>query len=464
MASPLSLFVWRGGIFYLSIDLTECTLFEKITVPPTLFPLRHVISDHRGNTMQKIRRTATLILPYLSLAALIGCSQSSGTDNTPQNLPRAVKEAFRSNTPVDTKIVTANTKFGFSLFQELLKTESDKNLFLSPTSLSLALQIVYNGAKADTQKAMDATLKLNGLSFADLNSMNAALQASLVSKTDDVKLTIANGLWFRSDAVSKDFVDVNTDFYGSELGDMTGIPDSANAWVKEKTNGKIEKILPVQDYTNTIAVIVNAVYFKGAWTDKFDAAKTADGDFTLTGGTTKKVPMMKQQVTTEFYKGTNFRAVRLPYGADRRLRLVVFLPDPGTTLKDFLTTLTPENWQTWGTKFTKALVTLEFPRFKSEYGKGLKDALTAMGMGVAFDSTKANFEGIAKDSYLQFVEHKTFLEINEEGTEAAGATSVGIGVTSAPTPQEFKANRPFFAAIEDSKTNVILFMGQIVNP
>ncbi len=414
--------------------------------------------------MQNIRRATRVTLTLLALTALMGCSQNSGTDNTPQNLPRAVKEAFRSNTPVDTKIVTANTKFGFALFQELLKTESEKNLFLSPTSISLALQIVYNGAKADTQKAMDTTLKLNGLSFADLNSMNAALQASLVSKTDDVKLTIANGLWFRSDAVSKDFVIVNTDFYGSELGDMTKIPDSANAWVKEKTNGKIEKILPVQNYADTIAVIVNAVYFKGAWTDKFDPTKTVDGNFTLTDGTTKKVPMMKQQVTTTFYKGTNFRAVRLPYGADKRLRLVVFLPDAGTTLKEFLTTLTPENWQTWSTKFKEALVTLEVPRFKSEYGKGLKDALTALGMGIAFSSANANFEGIAKDSYLQFVEHKTFLEINEEGTEAAGATSVGVGVTSVPIPQEFKANRPFFAAIEDSKTGAILFMGQIINP
>lgn len=410
------------------------------------------------------------ILPLLGVGVVLmatGACSSGGSDSNPApaDLPRAVAEAYNKNTPVDAKVVQTNSTFGFNLFSELQKSDGKKNLFLSPTSISLALQIVFNGAGGDTKTGMDKALSLNGASSADLNARNAALQASLVSSTPDVTLTIANGLWFKSSAVKPDFVKLNTDYYGSELGSTAGLPKTVNDWVSSKTNGKIPTILPDQDYSDTVAVLVNAIYFKGAWTHKFDAGKTKDSPFTLLDDTTSTVKMMQQQVETGYLQGANFQAVRLPYGKDGRLSLYVFLPSAGTAFGDFLKTLTPENWTSWMPKFGTALVTLKLPRFKSSYSVALKDPLSTLGMGTAFDATgKADLNGIADGAYIQFVQHKTFVEVNEEGTEAAGATGIGIGVTSVPTPATMTVDHPFFCAIRDDKTGTILFMGTIVNP
>ncbi len=410
------------------------------------------------------------ILPLLGAGVVLmatgACSSGGGdTDSLTADLPRAVADAYDKHTTVDPKIVQANSAFGFSLFNELQKTDGAKNLFISPTSVSLALQIVFNGAGGDTKTGMDKALSLSGATASELNAMNAALQASLVSATPDVNLTIANGLWFKASAVKPDFVKANTDYYGSELGTIVGLPQTANDWVSKKTNGKIPTILPDQDYSSTVAVLVNAIYFKGAWTNKFDATKTADSPFALLDGTTPSVKMMQQQVTTGYYQGANFQAVKLPYGKEGKLNLYVFLPSAGASLSDFLKTLTPENWSSWMPKFGAALVTLKLPRFKTTYSVALKNPLTTLGMGIAFDSTgKADLSGIAEGAYIQFVQHKTFVEVNEEGTEAAGATGIGIGVTSVPTPATMTVDHPFFCAIRDDKTGAILFMGTIVNP
>lgn len=401
-----------------------------------------------------------------SLMALGACSSGGGDANrAPADLPRAVADAYNKNAPVDAKTVQSNGAFGFNLFSELQKTEGKKNVFISPVSLSLALQIVFNGAGGDTKTGMDKALSLGGAAPDAINSMNAALQASLANLNPDVNLTIANGLWFKASSVKPDFVKVNADYYGSELGGTLGLPKTANDWVAKKTNGKIPTILPDQDYSSTVAVLVNAIYFKGAWTNKFDAAKTTDSPFTLLDGTSASVKMMQQQVETGYLKGANFQAARLPYGKDKKVSLYVFLPSAGTSLSDFLKTLTPENWSKWTSSFGSALLALKLPRFKSSYSVALKDALSTLGMGVAFDSTgKADLNGIADGAYIQFVQHKTFVEVNEEGTEAAGATGVGIGVTSVPNLATMTVDRPFFCAIRDDKTGAILFMGTIVNP
>ncbi len=409
------------------------------------------------------------LLPLLGVGAVLmgtGACSSGGSDApTRADLPHAVADALDRKTPVDTKSISANTAFGFNLFQELQKSDRTKNVFISPTSLSLALQIVFNGAGGDTKTAMDKALSLGGASASDINTSNAALQASLVTDSPDINLTIANGLWFKPSAVKSEFVKTNTDFYGSELGDVTGLPKSANDWVSKKTNAKILTILPDQDYSSTVAVLVNAIYFKGAWTHKFDTAKTNDSPFTLSDGKTATVKMMQQQIDTGYLQGSNFQAIKLPYGKEGRLNLYVFLPTTGTSLPDFLKTLTPENWANWMTKFATASVTLKLPRFKTDYSVALKDALTNLGMGIAFDSTgKADLSGIADNAYIQFVQHKTFVEVNEEGTEAAGATGIGIGVTSAPLPASITVDHPFFCAIRDDKTGAVLFMGTIVKP
>lgn len=452
-----------------SRSLTLCRIdkvlwrgYNRITPHPLY---RCNFLDYGRLAVNPTRRFSFRVLTALLFSTIVGCSGGGGQAFAPANLPSAVRAAYVSNTPVDSRIVETNTRFAFDLYHSLYSKDGKNNLFLCPTSLSLALQIVYNGAKGDTKTAMDSALRLNGITPADLNNMNAALQASLISRSGAVELNIANGLWFRADSVLPSFVTTNTDYYGSQLGDMSKIPQSANDWVSKQTNGKITQILPEQDYSGTIAILVNAVYFNGTWTSKFDPTKTVDAPFTLLDGTTKNVKMMHQVANFEFYKGVGFKAVRLPYGEDKRLRMILLLPDTGTTLDSLLPSLTPENWKEWQSHFSIANVTLDLPRFNADYSVALKDTLSEMGMGIAFDATgKANFEGIAQNAYLQFVQHKTFLEVSEEGTKAGGATSIGVGVTSVPEPQTMNLNHPFFCFIQDSVSEAILFMGSIVKP
>ena len=275
--------------------------------------------------------------------------------------------------------------------------------------------------KADTQSSFAQTLHLTGLNTADLNTANAALQASLVSPDPKVRIDIANSLWIRDNAVQPDFLAMNQTYYGSEIGNVADAPEAVNAWVNRKTNGKIPTVLSgaKPDYANTVAIIVNAIYFKGAWTNKFDPAQTKDGTFTKADGSAMTAPFMTQTGDFDYYKGDHFQAVRLPYGAGR-LSLIALLPDPKTRLDAFLARLTPENWDKWVKRLAYHPGTVALPRFKSEYSADLKPPLTALGLGIAFDQNNADLSGLAKLSPVEracihSAVHKTFFEVNEEG-------------------------------------------------
>jgi serpin B len=384
------------------------------------------------------------------------------TPNT-EDLPRAVADAAQRGAPVNSDLVASNNQFGFDVFHELWKTDSDKSVFLSPTSFSLALEIAYNGALNTTQEAMAKTMHLTGVSMPDLNSRNAALQASLHNPDPKVELNIANALWMRDKAVKPGFVQVNENYYGSEIGDMSGLPDSANNWVSGKTQGKITQILPKMDYSQLVAVIVNAVYFKGEWAQKFDAAQTTDAQFTRADGSKVACKMMHQSGHYDYFKGDSFQAVRLPYGA-KRMSMILLLPDTGTDLNGFLATITPDNWNAWITKLQDAPGEVALPRFTSDYSAALKEPLTKLGMGIAFDPNHADFTNLADGAYIAFVQHKTFVEVNEEGTEAAAATGVGVGATAIRPPFHMTLDHPFFYAIRDDKTGAILFLGVLLEP
>jgi serpin B len=379
-----------------------------------------------------------------------------------EDLPRAVAEAVQRDATVNSDLVASNNRFGFDVFQELRKTDADKSIFLSPTSFSLALEIAYNGSLDKTQEAMAKTMHLTGVSMSDLNSRNAALQASLHNPDPKVELNIANSLWMRKE-VKPGFVQVNENYYGSEVGDMSGIPDSANKWVSEKTKGKITQILPKMDYSQIVAVIVNAVYFKGEWAQKFDATKTTDAQLTRADGSKVACKMMHQSGSYDYFKGDNFQAVRLPYGA-KRMSMILLLPDTGTDLNAFLATITPDNWNAWIAKLQDAPGEIALPRFTSDYSAALQEPLTKLGMGIAFDPNLANFTNLADGAYIAFVQHKTFVEVNEEGTEAAAATGVGVGATSFRQPFRMTMDHPFFYAIRDDKTGAILFLGVLLEP
>jgi serpin B len=419
-------------------------------------------------------------LIYLSIFTVIftvivtpGCSspvQSNGfTGNT--NMQSAGADSMQQkNSQVDSRLIAADTKFGFKLYSQLARKDASKNIFISPASILFALSMVYNGADGTTRQAIQNALELQGLKLDEVNAANAQLKSALEHAGPKVQIQIANSLWARLGAkFNPEFAAANKNYYQAEIRELdfdSGVaPATINSWVKDKTHGKIDKIVDRID-RDILLFLINAIYFKGDWTAKFDAAKTRDGNFTLVGGRQKSVPMMTQSGGFEYFENDKMQAIALPYG-DRRLSMVVFLPKANSSLAQLHTMLTAENWQTWSKQLYNREGSISLPRFKSEYEVELNDALSALGMSEAFQD-RANFSKMltpAKQVAISQVKHKAVVEVNEEGTEAAAVTSIQMRTTSlGPPPFQMVVDRPFFFAIRDKESGAILFMGSIVEP
>jgi serpin B len=430
------------------------------------------------------QQVGKIALMGVVLAGLLGCwrtvENSSAVANPMPTIPQPRLTNQRSPQPnvttknvaqtVNPKLVDANTRFGFKLYSEILKQEQGKNVFVSPSSLAIALAMTYNGANGETKQAMAKTLELQGMSLTELNQANADLKSLLENPDKAVQLAIANSLWARQGIAFKpDFVQRNQKYYKAQVTDLDfrdpqAVP-TINNWVQQNTRGKIDSIVDRID-PDDVLFLINAIYFKGDWTQKFDKAATANKPFKLANGQQKQHPMMTQTGEYRYYETEQFQAVSLPYGG-RRVSMYVFLPKPNANLTQFHQKLTTENWQNWMRQFSNRPGSIALPRFKLEYDVELSRALSALGMDVAF-SRRANFGGISTEpTQIDEVKHKTFVEVNEEGTEAAAVTSIGIRATSAIEPQppfQMVVDRPFFCVIRDNQTGSVLFMGSIVDP
>ncbi|NES20576.1 MAG: serpin family protein [Symploca sp. SIO3E6] len=425
---------------------------------------------------QILRRVGTIVAASVVIAGLLGALMtnrlnaldSSPNPQSPKNSPIVAQPP---NPPVDEKFVAANTKFGFKLFSEILKQEKDQNIFISPTSVAIALGMAYNGASGETQQGMAEALELQQLSIEDINQAHNILQTSLATADPDVQLSIANSLWAKQGVPFKrEFLQTNQQFYGGKLTELDfaspEAPEVINSWVKENTNGKIEQIVE-QLKPDDVLFLINAIYFKGNWSEQFDKSQTTELPFYLTDGTTKQHPMMSQFGNYRYAENDSFQAVSLPYGGGR-LSMYIFLPSEQTNLEAFQQQLTQENWRQWMNQFQTRDGEIKLPRFQFDYDIQLNDALKALGMEAAFDASQADFSNMTSVPVkIDEVKHKTFVEVNEEGTEAAAVTSVGIAVTSAVMPQspfQMTVDRPFFVAIRDNQTRTVLFMGSVVEP
>jgi serine protease inhibitor len=411
----------------------------------------------------------------LAVALLAGCG---GSDTAAQNsampspaggssIPSAVAQAQVANTPVDAGIVAADSVLALNLFNTLNQGAAG-NVAISPTSIALALQIAYNGAAGSTQQAMAQTLQLQNLSLADLNAANAALQASLINPDPQVQLTLANSLWMHlaGNTVLPAFIQVNQSYYGAQIGDLAGAPANVNAWVSNETNGLITDILPGGiNYSEVAAVIVNAIYFKGAWSSPFDSSQTAAAPFMRQDGTQTSCQMMHQNGSFPYLQGANFQALRLPYGQSGHLSMFIVLPSSGTDFGTFVAGITADALNTWESGLRTEFGSVALPRFTSSYGASLVPALTSLGMGIAFMRGQADFSALAPNTYIEDVEHKTVVEVDESGTVATGATSVVVGINAVEAPTfSMTMDHPFFYAIRDDQTGVLLFIGTLMNP
>jgi serine protease inhibitor len=406
------------------------------------------------------------------LLSLIGCSSVSHSSDTKKSATVEETPKPAADVKVDSRLVSANTRFGLKLYKEILKQGADRNVFVSGASVGLALAMAYNGAEGGTRQAMARALELQGISLDELNRANAALKASLENPDPKVQLQIANSMWAKIGVEFKpDFMSRNKQFYGAEVSTLDfgspSAPAKINDWVKQKTAGKIEKIIDQID-GDSILFLINAIYFNGKWSDAFDKAKTKEESFTVGSGRQKRHPMMPQSGKYNYYEGEKFQAVSLPYGG-KRVSMYIFLPAPNSSLSEFHALLSSENWDSWMTRFSQTDGDISVPRFRVEYELELGEALKALGMAQAFDANSADFSGMveAQRAFIGKVKHKTFAEVNEEGTEAAAVTSVEMVATSMAGPRRrfrMVVDRPFFCAIRDNQTGTVLFMGSIVDP
>src|SRR5262245_28878141 len=402
---------------------------------------------------------ATIFSILGSLAAgAVACYQAAGESRRP-----AVEGKF------DGRLVAANNRFGFELFNQLQLKDKDKNVFYSPLSVALALSMAYNGAAGETKEAMRRTIKIEGLGLDELNEACAALIKSLRSSDPKVELAIANSLWARRGVkFREDFLERNRQFFGAEVASLDCEAPSAlttiNNWVSRHTESKIPSIINRIDRYH-VMFLINAIYFKGLWENKFEKQLTKNKLFYPLSGPQKEVPMMSQSGDYQYYRGDKFQALRLFYGA-QGASLDLFLPNKDSSIDDLLKRLSFKQCGEWTRRFHQAEGVIKIPRLKIDYESSLKDPLIAMGMGVAFTVGVADFRGMRDENnlYISEVKHKAVVEVNDKGTEANAATSVGIKKESARQRFTFIADHPFLMMIRDQRADAILFMGVVVDP
>jgi len=399
----------------------------------------------------------------LLAGSLLGCrrARSAGADPGPDSAA------------VDSRVVSAQTSFGFRLFGELRRQQAQQNTFVSPASIALGLAMTYNGAAGETKEALAQALAVPGLSLDDFNRANAALLAALRGADPSVKLAVADSLWGRQGVhFRRAFLAANRQSYGAKVTTLDfadpRAAETINAWVRKGTDGRIDKIVE-QVSADAMLFLINAIYFKGQWTDKFDRNLTREKPFTLPDSRRETVPLMSRDDEFLYLETAAFQAVELPYGK-QRMSLYVFLPAGSSSLSAFCAQLNANRWDAWVAQFSHREGHLELPRFRLEYAVQLNEALSALGMGAAFDKGRADFAGMSDvPLYIAEVLHKTFVELNEEGTEAAAVTAVEMAPTVVapeyrPKPFTMVVDRPFFCAIRDNQTGVLPFLGAIVEP
>ena len=364
-------------------------------------------------------------------------------------------------------LVEADNNFGLELFRRI-HAEETGNFTISPLSISLALAMTLNGAVGDTRTAMEEAMKLNGFSPDEINTNYKTLVDALLDADKKVTLGIAQSIWYRNNFNVLDaFINTNQTYYNAGVKALDfSKPDAVdiiNGWIEDNTNGKIkdmiEEISPAH-----VMFLINAIYFNGIWSTKFDESKTSERDF-YAHETTVKVDMMHKTDSVAYQKNALFSAIELPYGRGN-FNMVVLLPNAPDKLDACVDSLTAGYWKTLMNGFViTPEVELYMPRFKAEYKIKLNDLLTIMGMGVAF-TPAADFSNINGSGgiFIDYVQHNTFIDVNEKGTEAAAATVVALRETAMPEQVVFNANRPFVFAITEKQTGTILFIGKVAKP
>jgi serpin B len=425
-----------------------------------------------------MRNTLLGVLMVIAVLGLTGCSIWLGAPMG--QVLRSEKQRITSPQVAEgdlAELVAGNSAFAFDLYRAI--QDKDGNLLFSPYSISLALAMTYTGARGETEAQMADTLHYT-LPQERLHPAFNALDLELISRGENAegedggfKLNIANSIWGQTGySFLPQFLDILAENYdaGLRLLDFMKEPEDSrvtiNDWVSDETEGKIEDLLPPDSITPlTRLVLTNAIYFNAAWSYPFSEGQTHDDTFHLLDGGQVTVPMMEGTERFGYAEGEGYQAVELPYEG-QQMTMDIWLPAAGR-FEEFTGALDSDAVAAILEDISTQEVHLTMPKFTYESQAGLKDALAAMGMPAAFSG--ADFSGMdgTRDLFIDNVIHKAFIDVDEEGTEAAAATAVIMALTAAPEPaqpKEVRVDRPFVFMIRDIQTEAILFLGHVVNP
>jgi serine protease inhibitor len=401
-----------------------------------------------------------LFRPAFIAVALIGTACREGTAPAPiapiTDLPRTLTEA-------EGKVIASSNEFAFDLFRTGNISQHKANVFISPLSASMALGMTANGANETTYDEMRSALRLTGATREEVGSGYKSLIALLRGLDPGTDFRIANSIWYEQTFPFKaSFLDESKLYFDARVDALDFRSPSAvstiNSWVSDQTNDRIPEILEsIADDERMF--LVNAIYFKGAWQKQFDKSQTADAPFHAADGTSSTVRMMGGVVGVQYVATPEYSAVDLPYGNSAFTMTVVL---PNGDIDAFAESFDQAKWNALVTSLHDSEVRVYLPRFRMEWKRLLNDDLKQLGMLLAFTPYRADFTRMSPlglDLFISRVLQKTFVEVDEEGTEAAAATVVGIAVTSAPP--SFRADRPFLVVIRERFSGTILFIGKI---
>lgn len=414
------------------------------------------MSNHRP-----LARTLLLAaaLPLAGCADL-GPAQASSPGAALLALPRSLSAAEQT-------VLSSSNAFSFALWNRINAAQRDSNVFVSPLSASFSLGMALNGAANQTFDEMQSGLQFGTTSLADIDAGYKSLVALLTSLDPSVTMQIANSIWYRNTVpFNQSFLDAGSNYFNATIkplnfNDAAASLAAINAWVNDQTHGKIPTILQsINPYD--VMYLINAIYFKGSWRTRFDAAQTAGAPFHSAGGD-QPAQLMHRHGTMSYTATPAYQAVDLPYG-DSAFTMTVVLPDPSTTVDALATSLDAATWQGLTAGLHSGDVDLYLPKVTMSWERELIPDLEALGMHLPFSSTGADFTKMSAMGglYISFVKQKTFVDINEEGTEAAAVTATGVSATSVSVPSLIRVDRPFIFAIRERLSGTVLFMGKVV--
>lgn len=395
-----------------------------------------------------------------SMLFVISCSD----DDSPK-LRKAEPIVLKST--FDKKLEQDN-HFAIDLFKIAYQTENETNIFISPLSVSMALNMTMNGAKNNTLEEMLQVLRVSGYSIDDINEYSKTMREALLKADQTTQIAIANSIWYKEGFdVDQPFINVNKNHYNAEVTSLNFADNNAisriNNWCANHTNNKITKIIDIIP-NDMVMYLINAIYFKAIWVNKFEKKNTSETIFYAEDGEEQKIRMMTQENKFNYSTDEICSYLELPYG-NEAFSMIAVLPNEGKSIADVVNNMTFESWHEALTKMSQGKVKLFMPLFKFETKYKLhENILPQMGMIDAFDISVADFSGINNNKQLHIsdVIHKAYVEVNEEGTEAAAVTSTGVLGDTSPGPGNvLRFDKPFIFVIKEQSTGIILFIGKV---